>query len=201
MMPSKNNIERLVSAIEAMAGSSQFHNFKIGYTSQSAQQRDQQFRNQGFAHLVILADTLPGLIANQLKLIVRGNSVRHEYTRHLLTRIPNRSVMSAPTRRLGNDAPGLEANRRRDNDAGATYIGRMRALIILALFALLGGSVWFAAAAWERFGGEPMPLYGYLAISGGVLFSLLIGGGLMALVYYSNRHGYDDLSGGDGDLR
>jgi hypothetical protein len=33
------------------------------------------------------------------------------------------------------------------------------------------------------------------------LFSLLIGGGLMALVFYSSRHGYDDLSGGDGGPR
>ena len=31
------------------------------------------------------------------------------------------------------------------------------------------------------------------------MFSLLVGGGLMALVFYSNRHGYDDLSGGDGE--
>jgi len=44
-------------------------------------------------------------------------------------------------------------------------------------------------------------LYGWLAIAGGVLFSLLVGGGLMALVFYSNRHGYDDLSGGDGEPR
>ena len=43
-----------------------------------------------------------------------------------------------------------------------------------------------------------IPLYGWVAIAGGVLFSLLVGGGLMALVFYSNRHGYDDLSGGDG---
>jgi hypothetical protein len=35
-------------------------------------------------------------------------------------------------------------------------------------------------------------------MAGGILFSLLLGGGLMALVFYSSRHGYDDLSGGDG---
>jgi hypothetical protein len=69
----------------------------------------------------------------------------------------------------------------------------MRALIIVALFALLAVSVWFAAAAWLRIGGDAIPFYGYVAIAGGVLFSLLIGGGLMALVFYSSRHGYDDI--------
>ena len=29
-------------------------------------------------------------------------------------------------------------------------------------------------------------------MAGGILFSLLLGGGLMALVFYSSRHGYDD---------
>lgn len=73
----------------------------------------------------------------------------------------------------------------------------MRALLVVALFALLALAVWFATAAWERLGGDAIPFYGYVAIVGGVLFSLLIGGGLMALVFYSSRHGYDDLSGGD----
>ena len=68
----------------------------------------------------------------------------------------------------------------------------MRTLIILALFALLAAAVWFAGAAWERFGGGAIPFYGYVAIVGGVLISLLVGGGLMALVFYSSRHGYDD---------
>ncbi len=77
----------------------------------------------------------------------------------------------------------------------------MRTLIIFALFSLLAGSVWFAGAAWERLGGEPMPLYGYAAIAGGVLVSLLVGGGLMGLVFYSSRHGYDDMNGDEQDRR
>ena len=48
----------------------------------------------------------------------------------------------------------------------------MRALIILALFALLALAVWFAASAFSHLGGDAIPLYGYLAIAGGVLFSL-----------------------------
>ena len=65
-------------------------------------------------------------------------------------------------------------------------------LVAIPLFALLALSVWFAAAAWSRLGGDEIPFYGYVAIAGGVLFSLLVGGGLMALVFYSSRHGYDD---------
>ncbi len=76
---------------------------------------------------------------------------------------------------------------------------RMRKYILFVpLFAILAAAVWFARATWVHIGGDAIPIYGWLAIAGGVIFSLLVGGGLMALVFYSNRHGYDDLSGGDG---
>ncbi|MGB8577035.1 MAG: hypothetical protein WCD56_10775 [Pseudolabrys sp.] len=79
-----------------------------------------------------------------------------------------------------------------------TYMMAMRKLLIIVpLLALLALSVWFAAAAWWHLAGDAIPFYGYVAIAGGVLFSLLVGGGLMGLVFYSSRHGYDDLSGGD----
>ena len=71
------------------------------------------------------------------------------------------------------------------------------AMLVIALFALLALSVWFAAYAWTHLGGDPLPTYGYVAIAGGVVISLVVGGGLMALAFYSSRHGYDDLSGGD----
>lgn len=68
--------------------------------------------------------------------------------------------------------------------------------LIAPLIVLLAIVVWFAGIAWSRFGGgEPMPAIGYFAIAGGVLFSLLVGGGLMGLVFYSNRHGYDEQPG------
>lgn len=78
----------------------------------------------------------------------------------------------------------------------------MRILYVaVPLLALLAFSVWFAVVSWARLGGDEIPTYGYVAIAGGVLFSLLVGGGLMALVFYSNRHGYDDLGGGGNDRR
>jgi hypothetical protein len=76
-------------------------------------------------------------------------------------------------------------------------LGMRTFLILSPLFVLLAVALGFAGSAWMRLDGDPTPLYGWVAIGGGVLFSLLVGGGLMALVFYSNRHGYDDLSGGD----
>ena len=88
-----------------------------------------------------------------------------------------------------------------DITAASAYIFTMnKTLWLVPLFALLAVSLWFAGTAWSHLGGIEMdiPFYGYLAIAGGVVMSLLVGGGLMALVFYSSRHGYDDLSGGDG---
>jgi hypothetical protein len=79
------------------------------------------------------------------------------------------------------------------------YMTVMRKVIVFTpLFALLAGAIWFAASSWVHLAGAVIPIYGWFAIAGGALFSLLVGGGLMALVFYSNRHGYDDLGGGDG---
>jgi hypothetical protein len=74
----------------------------------------------------------------------------------------------------------------------------MRKIILFApLFALLAVSLWFAGDSWVHLAGDAIPIYGWLAIAGGVLFSLLVGGGLMALMFYSHRHGYDDINRGN----
>lgn len=69
------------------------------------------------------------------------------------------------------------------------------AIMLSALAGLLALSLWFAVDTWTSLGEGPMPAYLYLAAGGGILFSLLIGCGLMALLFYSNRHGYDDEAG------
>jgi hypothetical protein len=66
--------------------------------------------------------------------------------------------------------------------------------LVVALLALLVAAGWFAARAWISIPGPPMPMIGYIAMTGGVVFSLLIGCGLMALLFYSSRHGYDEPS-------
>jgi formate hydrogenlyase subunit 3/multisubunit Na+/H+ antiporter MnhD subunit len=72
-----------------------------------------------------------------------------------------------------------------------------RAAVILSLLAFLAASVWFAYNVWASDTGPPMPASGYVAMALGVLFSLVVGIGLMALVFYSHRHGYDERGQGE----
>jgi hypothetical protein len=64
--------------------------------------------------------------------------------------------------------------------------------ITAPLFAILGAAMWFAARTWLSLGGPPMPPAGYIAMTLGIVFSVVIGCGLMALLFYSSRHGYDE---------
>jgi hypothetical protein len=64
--------------------------------------------------------------------------------------------------------------------------------LVVPLFGILAGAGWFAARAWISLQGPPMPASGYLAMTLGVVFSVVVGCGLMALLFYSNRHGYDE---------
>ena len=56
--------------------------------------------------------------------------------------------------------------------------------ILVPLFALLIAAFVFAGTTWTRLG-DAVPFWGWFAI----------GGGLMALMFYSARHGYDDPDG------
>jgi cytochrome c-type biogenesis protein CcmH/NrfG len=81
------------------------------------------------------------------------------------------------------------------NPRRALHIKSMRivmALVVIALMALLCASLYYAYGIWTTLGAADLPGWIYGAMIGGVVFSLLVGGGLMALVFYSNRAGYDD---------
>jgi len=67
-----------------------------------------------------------------------------------------------------------------------------RIALVVTLLGLLAGALWFAVWAWTSLEGGPIPTSGYVAMALGVVFSLVIGCGLMALIFYSSRHGYDD---------
>ncbi len=64
--------------------------------------------------------------------------------------------------------------------------------LLVALFAVLAGAGWYASRAFTSVEGPPMPTIGYLAMALGAVLSLAVGCGLMALLFYSARHGYDE---------
>jgi Zn-dependent protease with chaperone function len=63
-----------------------------------------------------------------------------------------------------------------------------------ALLALLAASIWFAFGLWGTAETAAMPMDGYIAMAVGIFFSIVVGCGLMALVFYSSRHGYDEAA-------
>jgi formate hydrogenlyase subunit 3/multisubunit Na+/H+ antiporter MnhD subunit len=67
-------------------------------------------------------------------------------------------------------------------------------LILIPLVGLLAVSVWFAIYAWTALDGPPIPIEGKVAMGLGIFFSLVVGIGLMALVFYSSRYGYDEAA-------
>jgi hypothetical protein len=64
---------------------------------------------------------------------------------------------------------------------------------------LVAAAIWFAAYAWATIGDWRMPADGYIALALGVVFSLVVGCGLMALMFYSSRRGYDAAATFDPD--
>ena len=65
------------------------------------------------------------------------------------------------------------------------------ALVLAALLGLLGLSVWFMITAWNSTDAV-MDTHGWIAMVLGVFFSCLVGFGLMGLMFFSSRKGYDE---------
>ncbi len=71
-------------------------------------------------------------------------------------------------------------------------IGIGTALLIAILLVLLGASAWFAYDGLTMGDETPVSDHAYIAMGLGIFFSLLIGVGLMVLLFYSSRSGYDE---------
>jgi hypothetical protein len=66
------------------------------------------------------------------------------------------------------------------------------ALVIVTLLTLLGVTVAWAIWGWEQTAGTDMGFHGWLAMILGIVVTSLVGFGLMGLMFYSSRHGYDE---------
>lgn len=65
-------------------------------------------------------------------------------------------------------------------------------LVVLAALLVLTG-VW-AMSVWNASGDAVMDKHGWIALGLGTFFSLLIGCGLMALMFFSSRSGHDEAA-------
>jgi hypothetical protein len=86
----------------------------------------------------------------------------------------------------------------------STRLGAGSWTILIVLLVLLAGTLVVVYVGWSLAKGTDVPPSGYLAMALGVLASLGVGFGLMALIFYSSRKGYDEppvliLPDGDGD--
>jgi hypothetical protein len=65
-------------------------------------------------------------------------------------------------------------------------------VVIGILLALLASTTVIAYLGWSSAAEASVPPSGYLAMAIGILFSLIAGAGLMTLLFYSSRSGYDE---------
>jgi hypothetical protein len=70
-------------------------------------------------------------------------------------------------------------------------------ILVAILVALALLAVWFGIVGWNHESDVQMSGHGYAALTIGVVASLVVGIGLMTLVFYSSRRGYDDEAGRD----
>jgi hypothetical protein len=64
-------------------------------------------------------------------------------------------------------------------------------LLIAVLLALLIGAGLYAWHTWSAMAGTHISLLGWIFMGLGIVITTLVGAGLMALVFYSNRKNYD----------
>ena len=64
-------------------------------------------------------------------------------------------------------------------------------LVLGAVLILTGG---WGVSVWGASSGVEMSKHGWIALGLGTFFSLLIGCGLMALMFFSSRSGHDDAA-------
>jgi hypothetical protein len=62
---------------------------------------------------------------------------------------------------------------------------------ILVMLGLLGWAIWYAITGWASMRGVHISTLGWVFFSAGIAVTILVGVGLMGLVFYSSRHDLD----------
>ncbi|WP_245334950.1 hypothetical protein [Bradyrhizobium mercantei] len=76
--------------------------------------------------------------------------------------------------------------------AAPARLGAGSWVLLIVLLLLLVGTGFLVYLGWTLADGIEVTTAGYVAMAAGVILSLVVGCGLMALIFYSNRRGYDE---------
>jgi flagellar basal body-associated protein FliL len=79
-----------------------------------------------------------------------------------------------------------QANRASLSGGQFVLLGALAAILIMTI-------VW-ATSVWTSSNEVPMSKHGWIALGLGTFFSLVIGCGLMALMFFSSRSGHDEAA-------
>ena len=66
------------------------------------------------------------------------------------------------------------------------------AVIVIVLLGILAASVGVSVWAWQAMGEAEISWHGVVALWLGAALTFMVGAGLMALLFFSRRHGYDE---------
>ena len=100
--------------------------------------------------------------------------------REFLTQKVRSSVLISPQPKVPAEAANFSRN------------FTMRFVVIGILLALLAGTIYVSHYGWVSAGDVTMPAWGWLMMGLGIFFTVVVGGGLMILIFYSSRAGYDE---------
>ena len=66
-------------------------------------------------------------------------------------------------------------------------------ILIIAFGVIAAAAIGLSVWRWITLSDVSMGIHGWVAMGLGVVFTVGLGGGLMALSFYSSRNGYDDI--------
>ena len=78
-----------------------------------------------------------------------------------------------------------------ERDESEWRLSRAGWLAIVVLVAFLAWAIWYAAHTWSALAGVGISTAGWVMLGLGVIVTLIVGGGLMALLFYSSRKNFD----------
>ncbi len=85
----------------------------------------------------------------------------------------------------------MAPDKQRRNDETEGKIGAAGWIAIVILGGLLAAALWYAVHAWGQMPGVGLSPLGWLFLVLGVVTTVGVGAGLMALLFYSSRKGKD----------